>query len=104
MSTWTDSPAKMVLIVCPESRIEDVRQILDEHHLEGYTELDNVRGAGATGKRLGTRAYPGSSSMVMVVIESSRVDELLEALDAFCGRCAEGEGIRAFVLPVEHSI
>ena len=104
MSNQTDSPAKMVLIICPESRIDEVRELLDEHHLEGYTELDEVRGAGTTGKRLGTRAYPGSSCMVFVVVESSKVDGLLAALEEFCGRCAGAERVRVLVLPVERTI
>ena len=95
---------KMVLIICPETRIDEVRELLDEHHLEGYTELSDVRGSGTTGKRLGTRAYPGSSCMVFVVVEGSKVDELLEALETFCRRCSGAEGVRALVLPVEKLI
>ena len=95
---------KMVLVICPESRIDEVRELLDEHHLEGYTELSDVRGAGATGKRLGTRAYPGSSCMVFVVVEGSMVEELLTALEEYCSRCSDGEGVRALVLPVEKAI
>ena len=95
---------KMVLIICPETRIDEVRELLDEHHLEGYTELGDVRGAGTTGKRLGTRAYPGSSCMVFVVVEESKIDELVEALDRYCARCTGGEGVRALVLPVDRVI
>jgi nitrogen regulatory protein PII len=95
---------KMVLIICPETRIDEVRRLLDEHHLEGYTELGDVRGAGSTGKRLGTRAYPGSSCMVFVVVEGSKVDDLVEALERFCSRCTGAEGVRVLVLPVERTI
>jgi nitrogen regulatory protein PII len=95
---------KMVLVICPETRIDEVRRLLDEHHLEGYTELGDVRGAGTTGKRLGTRAYPGSSCMVFVVVERSKVDELVEAFERFCARCSEAEGTRVLVLPVEKTI
>lgn len=104
MSTHPDTPAKMVLIICPESRLDEMRELLDEHHLEGYTELDNVRGAGTSGKRLGTRAYPGSSCMVFVVVEGSKVEELLEALEEFCGQSSGAEGVRTVVLPVERTI
>ena len=104
MSATTTSPMKMVLIICPESRIDEVRELLDDHHLEGYTELSEVRGSGSTGKRLGTRAYPGSSCMVFAVVESSKVEELLTALGEFCTPCSDGEGVRALVLPVEKAI
>jgi nitrogen regulatory protein PII len=104
MSANESTPGKMVLIICPEPRIGEVQELLDEHHLEGYSELSDVRGSGKTGKRLGTRAYPGSSCMIFVVVETSRVDELLEALEPFCGHGSDAEGVRVVVLPVEHAI
>lgn len=98
------TPMKMVMVICPESRIGEVQALMDDHHLQGYTELTNVRGAGVTGKRLGTRAYPGSSCMVFAAVESSKADELVGALEALCGECSPAEGMRVFVLPVERVI
>jgi hypothetical protein len=95
---------KMVMVVCPESRIGEVQALMDEHHLQGYTELTDVRGAGVTGKRLGTRAYPGSSCMVFAAVEGSKADELVTALEGLCRECSPAEGLRVLVLPVERMI
>lgn len=98
------APMKMVLILCPDSRLEEIRALLDEHHLQGYTELDGLRGCGTTGKRLGTRAHPGSSAMVFAAVEASKTEELVAALGEFCRTCADAEGVRVLVLPVERMI
>jgi len=103
-----DNPAtaaiKMVVVVCPESRLDAVQKLLDEHHLQGYTELTGLRGAGVTGKRLGTRAWPGSSCMIFAAVEAAKADELVGALETLCRACTPGEGMRVFVLPVESMI
>lgn len=95
---------KMLMILCPNSRVDEVRKLIDEHHVHGYSEMLDVRGAGISGKHLGTRAWPGASALVFSVAEESKVDELAEAVGELAGRCSPEEGVRAFVLPVERMI
>jgi nitrogen regulatory protein PII len=92
---------KMIMILCPSSQLEHVQKLIDGHHVHGYTEILEVRGAGVSGKHLGTRAWPGTSALVFSVVEAARVDELTAAVRALATRCSPGEGLRAFVLPVE---
>lgn len=95
---------KMLMILCPSSRLESVQKLVDEHHVHGYSEIVEVRGAGASGKHFGSRAWPGTSVLVFAVIEPSKVDELLGALETLASSCSPEEGLRAFVLPVERMV
>jgi hypothetical protein len=54
---------KMLMILCPSSRLEHVQKLVDGHDVHGYTEILEVRGAGISGKHLGTRAWPGTSAL-----------------------------------------
>ena len=55
---------KMVMILCPSSRLESVQKLIDGHDIRGYSEILEVRGAGVSGKHLGSRAWPGTSALV----------------------------------------
>jgi len=45
---------KMVMIVCPQDRQNDVRKLIIEHGVHAYTEIRDVIGEGETGKKFGT--------------------------------------------------
>lgn len=92
---------KMLMILCPSDRLEAVQKLVDEHQVHGYSEIAEVRGAGVSGKHMGTRAWPGTSSLVFSVVDDPKVDDLMEAIRALAARCSPDEGLRAFVLPVD---
>ena len=92
---------KMLMIVCPENRQEEVRAIIAKHEVRGYSEIQNVLGEGATGKHLGTHVWPGKSVLVFTVVAASKKDELVQALKDYHQSLFEGEGLRVFALPVE---
>ncbi len=95
---------KMLAIFCSGSRVDELRRLVDAHAVAGYTEIPDVLGSGATGKHLGTRAYPGNSAVILTAVETPKADELVEALEALARTCTGEEGIRVFVLPVERTI
>lgn len=95
---------KMIMILCPSSEVGNVQKLVDEHHVHGYSEILEVRGAGVSGKHMGTRAWPGMSALVFSVVEEPQVDDLIEAVRELASRCSPEEGIRAFVLPVEKMV
>ena len=92
---------KMLMIVCPENRQEEVRAIIAKHEVRGYSEIQNVLGEGATGKHLGTHVWPGKSVLVFTVVAASKKEELVLALKEYHESLFEGEGLRVFTLPVE---
>ena len=95
---------KMIMIVCPDKRRDDIRNLISNHNVHAYTELDDVTGVGETGKKLGTRAWPEKSLIIFTVVSDDKKDELVAALKQCEKSLFPGEGMRAFVMPVEESI
>lgn len=95
---------KLLMIICPEERQAEIRDLIGRHDVHAYTELTNVIGEGATGKHLGTHAWPGKSVLVFTAVPKAKEQELVAALSDFKTRLYPGEGIRAFALPVESLI
>jgi hypothetical protein len=80
---------KMLMIVVESTHKEKVEVTLTEHAVLGYTEVPTVYGMGRTGMRLGSRAFPETSSIIFSVVEKEKVDELLADIDAQCADCRE---------------
>lgn len=95
---------KMLMIICSDNRQEEVRALIAKHDVHAYSEIRDVLGEGKTGKHLGTHTWPGKSALVFSVVEDGKMPELLKALKQFQSGLYEGEGLRAFVLPVEQSL
>jgi hypothetical protein len=95
---------KLLLIICPSQSIDDVRRIIDEHEVHTFTELDGLRGSGETGRRLGTRAYPGAVSMLFTALPEAKAEELVGSLGDLSRQCAESEGLRVFEMDVKDAI
>ena len=89
---------KLLLIMSTDSHAPELREIIDEHEVQGYTEIPEVRGSGKTGKRLGTRAFPGAGSIFFTAVDEDKAQELVDAVRDFCDRCQIGEGLRLFSL------
>ncbi|HAL91626.1 MAG TPA: hypothetical protein DCM68_01210 [Verrucomicrobia bacterium] len=92
---------KMLMIICPETRQQEVRAIIAKHDVRGYSEIQNVLGEGTTGKHLGTHLWPGKSVLIFTVVASAKKDELVQALKEYNESLLAGEGLRVFALPVE---
>ncbi len=92
---------RMIIAVGSEELLPKVQEILEEHQSEGYTEIRELVGAGATGKKMGTRAMPGTVGMILSVVPKERMEPIVEALRELCNTCYPSEGLRVFVLPAE---
>jgi nitrogen regulatory protein PII len=92
---------KMLMIICPEDRQQEVRELIAVHSVHSYSEIPNVLGEGKSGKHLGTHAFPGKSVLIFTVVASGKKDELVAALKEYHDTLFEGEGLRVFALPVE---
>lgn len=78
-----------------------ISSLLDEHCAAGYTEFRNLHGAGATGPRKGSRAWPGASTLFVSVVPDDTATRLLAALREEAGRLPPGERLHVAVLHAE---
>jgi hypothetical protein len=75
--------------------------LLDSHHAGGYTEFRNAHGAGESGRREGSRAWPGESTMFFSVVPEDRSIELVDTLRSEGASLPAGERLHVAVLPTE---
>lgn len=92
---------KMLMIICPDSRRAEVRNLIADHGEGAFSEISNVFGSGKTGKHLGSHTFPGTSVLIFTAIEGEKYNTLLQALKTFHDSLYKGEGLRVFALPVE---
>ena len=92
---------KMLMVVYSGSAPQRISSLLDEHHAGGYTEFHNAHGAGSTGKRDGSRAWPGESTLWMSVVPEAQSEELVRSLRDEVPRLSVGERLHVAVLPTE---
>jgi len=89
----------LLMILCAEERVEELIRLLDAHpEVTGFTELQGLQGSGATGRHLGTRAFPGAVSLVLTVGSAEAMAALGADLERFAEACLPGQGLRAFAL------
>lgn len=95
---------KMVMIICPASREEEITALIAEHDIHAYSVIRDVVGAGKTGIKMGTHIWPGKSILIFAAVESMKSEELSAALKRCEQDLLPGEGFRAFIMPVESMI
>ena len=93
---------KLLMLIVDESRKEDLEVFLNRAGVVGYTEIPHAVGVGATGPRLGSRAFPRTSAVIFTVVEDGAAVGVVRELKAYCGEC--GEQLKAFVWPVEEAM
>ena len=92
---------KLLLILVDSNHQKDVERVLDEHQVPGYSELPNVLGKGETGRKLGNRAFPGSSTLYFTAIGGDTCQTLCADLKALRERAGREEGLKVFTLDAE---
>jgi len=95
---------KMVLMIVDAGHADDIKRLLQECDVPGYSELPEVIGKGSTGKKLGSRAFPGSSTLFMVALEELCVAQLKGELEKLRALRGSAEGLKAFSFDVEEMI
>ena len=91
---------KMLMLLYSGADRLRISSLLDEHHA-GYTEFRNGHGAGSTGKRDGSRVWPGESTLYLSVPTAEHADGLIEALRSESKRLPSGERLHVAVLATE---
>ena len=92
---------KMLMLVYSGPTPQRISSLLDRHHAGGYTEFRNAHGAGSTGRREGSRAWPGESTLWVSVLPEAQSAELVGTLRAETAQLGPGERLHVAVLPTE---
>jgi hypothetical protein len=93
---------KLLLIVHGGDDRDLVPALLDRHEVRGWTQLAGVHGAGTSGRREGTRAWPGDSALYFTAVDATKADELAGALATAARDLPAGDRLHVMVMPVEH--
>ncbi|MDZ4674264.1 MAG: hypothetical protein SGI84_07410 [Gemmatimonadota bacterium] len=92
---------KMLVIIYSGAEPARVRSILDAHPIGGYTEFDPVHGVGTSGRREGSRAWPGLSRLFMSVMSAECARAVGAAMRTEAGNLPPGERLHVGVLAME---
>ena len=79
-----------MLMIILNSKVREEMEILLQHEgVQGFTEVPDVLGLGTTGARMGSAVHPETSSMIMVLIEKSKLADLLKTINEYCSDCQQ---------------
>lgn len=92
---------KMLVLIYSGPSPQRISSLLDRHHAGGYTAFHDAHGSGATGRREGTRAWPGESTLFVSVVPNEHAPTLLATLRAETGALDAGERLHVAVLPTD---
>ena len=94
---------KLLLLMYAGESPHRVADLLDRHQVEGYTELPGAHGSGSSGRRLGTRAWPGGNTVFFTIVTAEREAQVVAAVQAESRQLPEGERLHVAVLPVSYA-
>ena len=92
---------KLVMMIADTAYAAEVEQLLEECGAPGFTELPNVLGKGTTGKKFGSRAFPGSSTMYLAALNEDCMEPLQERLTALRDAHGPEGGLKAYTMNAE---
>jgi len=95
---------RMMIVFVDASRADDVREILEACDPLGYSELAGVLGKGLTGRKLGTRAFPGASTCFMAAMTEECAADLTRRLEALRDARGAEEGLKLYSMGTEELI
>jgi hypothetical protein len=80
---------KMLMIIVDQSKREELEIFLNRSGVVGYTEISQASGLGSSGPRLGSSAFPKTSSVVFSMLDDEALGRLMKGVDEFCSTCGE---------------
>ena len=92
---------KLLLIVYTGSNSRLVPDLLERQHAGGYTRLQQAHGIGSSGRREGTRAWPGGAEVYFSVMPEEQVAELTDVLRTEAAQLQQGDRLHVAVLPTD---
>ena len=76
---------KLLMIVVDSPCREELEALFQRVGVTGYTEIPSVHGVGESGIRMGSGAFPATSSLFFTIIEAEKISTLKEAMKVYCG-------------------
>ncbi len=83
---------KRVEIYFDESVENEIMMILRQAQVENWSRIDNVRGHGTSGSKLGNAVGPGINSVLVVFAEDESAGRVLEGVRRFKQVAADAGG------------
>jgi hypothetical protein len=94
----------MMMVFVDADHASDVEKLLDECDLPGYTEFPRVHGKGRSGKKFGTRAFPGSNTLYLVMVDDDCRAPLIERLAILKSTEHRHAGLRVYASAAEEVV
>lgn len=92
---------RLLLVTYGGPRRDLVPDLLDRHAVEGWTLLsDEAHGAGRSGRREGSRAWPGETLVFFTIVSDEAVAPLVDALRGQASSATPGERLHVAEMPV----
>lgn len=95
---------RLLMIMAPTECLEDLQDLVHRHDVHAYTELPNLPGRGKSGGHLGTRAFPGTSSIFLTIVDSDTADRIAKSIRDYCDRPVNCDKVRVFSIPAEQLV
>jgi len=95
---------RMMVIFVDASHADDVAEILEACEVIGYSEVQGILGKGDTGRKLGNRAFPGSSTCFMAAMSDECAVDLTRRLEALRDAKGAEEGLKLYSVGAEELI
>ncbi len=92
---------KMVFIIYNVAVHDEILEMLQGLGVDTYTRWEHVTGVGkSSGPHLGTHVWPARNSAITAATSDDRARAVMEAVREM-RRSISGEGVKAFIIPVE---
>jgi nitrogen regulatory protein PII len=92
---------KMVFITYNVAVHDEILEMLRQNGVDTYTRWEHVTGVGeSSGPHLGTHVWPALNSAIMAATSDDKAKSVLAAVREM-RQAMSGEGVKAFIIPVE---
>lgn len=80
---------KLLMIILSSEHAEQLEVLLQRNRVEGYTMIPGAHGVGRSGARMGSGAYPKTSTLFFTVLPADAIDPLMEDIQSHCEECMQ---------------
>lgn len=89
------------LVLTDTQALPDFERAFREQRSRGFTVLSSLAGMGRTGLKAGTRVHPGSTGLLLTVVEDSDAAATADFLRRVRDAAGVGAATKIFALPAE---